>query len=366
MSTIDYTNDVFKIDVQMLLPNGPSFAPSMSFGNDPDTGIYSDTEDRIGFTTGGSHVMVIDDNQAVAIGATVADSTSILELSTTTKGFLPPRLTTTQRDAITTPAEGLLIYNTTTNALNLYTTSWGEVGGGGSGEAAFTAESAPNTTPTATGTDAIAIADGATASGANSLALGKSANAKESLGIAIGKDAITGRSAGGTTYPHGVAIGYGAESTHDRAIALGYQSNTTYGSSFSLLMHDSVTISTQKIQVQMTEITTDATQTLLTGAGESAGFPIASGLVYMFSGRVIASASGIDMAAYTITDGVIENDAGTTTMKNSPTVTVLVEDVAGWDVTVNANDTADTLEVLVTGASATIVQWFCELDILVV
>ena len=43
------------------------------------------------------------------------DASAILELKGTTKGFLPPRMTTTERDAITTPAAGLMIYNTDTN-----------------------------------------------------------------------------------------------------------------------------------------------------------------------------------------------------------------------------------------------------------
>lgn len=39
-------------------------------------------------------------------------SSSILDLESGTKGFLPPRMTTLQRNAISSPAEGLLIYNT--------------------------------------------------------------------------------------------------------------------------------------------------------------------------------------------------------------------------------------------------------------
>ena len=59
------------------------------------------------------------------------DATSILELRSTTLGFLAPRMTTTQRDAITSPATGLLIYNTTTNQLNYYSgSSWQVVTGG--------------------------------------------------------------------------------------------------------------------------------------------------------------------------------------------------------------------------------------------
>jgi hypothetical protein len=58
-------------------------------------------------------------------GSSVTDT--ILSLNTTTKAFLPPRLTTTQRDAIGTPVAGMMIYNDTTSTLNIYTTSWGEV-----------------------------------------------------------------------------------------------------------------------------------------------------------------------------------------------------------------------------------------------
>jgi trimeric autotransporter adhesin len=50
---------------------------------------------------------------AVVAGATLA-------LVSTTQGFLPPKMTSTQRDAIATPPSGLIIFNTTTNKLNVY------------------------------------------------------------------------------------------------------------------------------------------------------------------------------------------------------------------------------------------------------
>lgn len=51
---------------------------------------------------------------------TSINSSAILEIESTNKGLLLPRMTTTQRDAsIKTPAAGLLIYNTSTNALEL-------------------------------------------------------------------------------------------------------------------------------------------------------------------------------------------------------------------------------------------------------
>jgi hypothetical protein len=43
-------------------------------------------------------------------------------------------MTTTERDAIGSPATGLMIYNLTTSAFNVYDGGWNAVGGGGSGE----------------------------------------------------------------------------------------------------------------------------------------------------------------------------------------------------------------------------------------
>lgn len=56
----------------------------------------------------------------VAQATTNVDPSAALEIDSTTKGFLPPRMTTVQRNAITSPAEGLLIYNTSTQKINFY------------------------------------------------------------------------------------------------------------------------------------------------------------------------------------------------------------------------------------------------------
>ncbi|HYV93832.1 MAG TPA: tail fiber domain-containing protein [Chitinophagales bacterium] len=50
----------------------------------------------------------------VGIGTTSASGSALLDLTSTTKGMLVPRMTKTQRDAITSPATGLLIYQTNT------------------------------------------------------------------------------------------------------------------------------------------------------------------------------------------------------------------------------------------------------------
>ena len=61
----------------------------------------------------------------LGIGTSTPEASAKLELSSTTQGFLPPRLTDTQRDAVTSPATGLIIYNTTSGTINFYNgTAW--------------------------------------------------------------------------------------------------------------------------------------------------------------------------------------------------------------------------------------------------
>ena len=50
--------------------------------------------------------------QNVGIGTTTPATSAQLDVSSTTKGFLPPRMTAAQRIVISTPAEGLLVYQT--------------------------------------------------------------------------------------------------------------------------------------------------------------------------------------------------------------------------------------------------------------
>ncbi len=48
------------------------------------------------------------------------NSSAMLDVKSTDKGFLPPRMTTSERNAINSPAEGLIIYNTTTKCMDFY------------------------------------------------------------------------------------------------------------------------------------------------------------------------------------------------------------------------------------------------------
>src|SRR5262245_13530657 len=58
--------------------------------------------------------------QNIGINNPAPDASSLLDLTSTTKGFLVPRMTTTERNAIPAPAIGLLVYDTSLNRFYYY------------------------------------------------------------------------------------------------------------------------------------------------------------------------------------------------------------------------------------------------------
>lgn len=66
----------------------------------------------------------------VGIGTNSPDSNAILDISSTTKGVLFPRMTTIQRTGMTT-TEGMIVYDTDEKKLYLFTTDWEYIQSGG-------------------------------------------------------------------------------------------------------------------------------------------------------------------------------------------------------------------------------------------
>ncbi len=82
---------------------------------------YSNIE---GFSTGQSGSF----SGSVRVGSGGSNAASaILDVVSTTKGFLPPRMTTVQKNAIGSPAEGLVVMDTTLHKLCVYSGSAWEV-----------------------------------------------------------------------------------------------------------------------------------------------------------------------------------------------------------------------------------------------
>lgn len=101
------------------------------------TGVYGSSNNGVGgrFSTGtistANIVEFLKEDQVQAyithdgiaqsnrllINTTSINASAQAQIDSTTKGFLPPRMTTVQKDAILTPTPGLVVYDTTLNKL---------------------------------------------------------------------------------------------------------------------------------------------------------------------------------------------------------------------------------------------------------
>ena len=73
---------------------------------------------------GANTLMYIAGSGNIGIGTGTPDATAILHADSTTKGVLFPRMTTTQKNAISSPATGLVIFDTTLGKLCVFSTTW--------------------------------------------------------------------------------------------------------------------------------------------------------------------------------------------------------------------------------------------------
>lgn len=213
-----------------------------------------------------------------------------------------------------------------------------------------------NGLPSGSGADAVVIGtDHAAGPGSSAVGIGPDVDPSGSFAICIGIlcDA---------TLTNSIAIGALALSVDQSAIALGRESATRYASSMSIKFSD-IDNGPQRIMAVWEKTTTDATPGVMLGQGETNGFPITSGEAYYFDVVVLGKDTLLNMGVYSF-NGVIKNVAGITSFVIAPTVSVDHEDVALWDVTVAANDTNDTLDITVTGAASTTINWGVKIEML--
>jgi hypothetical protein len=75
-------------------------------------------------------LIVVSAHAQVGIGTETPNASAILDITSTNRGLLLPRMTTAQRNAIASPVAGLMIYNTTSNCLNIFNgVVWNEMCG---------------------------------------------------------------------------------------------------------------------------------------------------------------------------------------------------------------------------------------------
>jgi hypothetical protein len=77
-----------------------------------NTSNYYPTIYATNINTDSPNVRIGNNSALTAAVPTAPTASAILELSSTTKGFLPPQMTTAQKNAIATPANGLMVFDT--------------------------------------------------------------------------------------------------------------------------------------------------------------------------------------------------------------------------------------------------------------
>ena len=96
-------------------------------------GHTASTPDRMTFKIRGVQALTLYEGGAVGIGTLIPNSSALLDLSSTSKGLLLPRMTTAQRNNIVSPVQGLLVFDNNTQSFwYRNATAWKELAGGGS------------------------------------------------------------------------------------------------------------------------------------------------------------------------------------------------------------------------------------------
>jgi hypothetical protein len=301
---------------------------------------------------------------------------------------------------------------------------WAAAGGGGTALELYAENPVTPTAPSATGTNAVAIGDGAISGGidavslgnsyasgasafavgidnnggvygatsANSIAMGFRARTTGSRDVALGRYAFAsggssvaigastsatgsdslalGRSVEATGSQSG-AVGYSADATALRSFALGHSSISNiigkyaYAGGFVAALGDS-----QTGTFVSRKGTTDATPAALstdsgsTTAGADDQIILPNNSAFAFSGTIVArqqASGGTASAAWKI-EGLIrrEGTAGTTVLVNS--ATTVLDNTPAWGMALTADTTNGGLAITVTGVAATNIRWVATIN----
>ena len=138
------TDPVFNQSVASSITAGDTVAWNNHLSTDLDTDATNELQtltlrnDTVSLSLGGGEVAlpsnwektnntIVNKSDYVAIGSNVTDSSAIVNITSTNAGVLMPRMTTSQREAIASPANGLLVFDITTDSFWYYSSQWIEL-----------------------------------------------------------------------------------------------------------------------------------------------------------------------------------------------------------------------------------------------
>jgi trimeric autotransporter adhesin len=266
--------------------------------------------------------------------------------------------------------------------------------GGVSGDPNYVGED-QTASPSATGTDSLAMGPGAVASFSDSIAIGQNSTATKAAAIAIGQNtdatgansiAIGGASSDSSssdaTGARSVAIGYSslASSADVMALGVGAEANQRYSiavgryalaniksqmafsaGTFSSAGDNQWSVITARVS------TTDATVTKLNPAGDNSNLMILrANTAWSFRITLIAREAATGDAFTERFEGLIKRDgANNTTLVGTVSSSRIAEDAGAtsWSATVSADDTSEALQIQVTGEAAHTIRWVAHIHI---
>jgi hypothetical protein len=222
---------------------------------------------------------------------------------------------------------------------------------------------ASGTSATVMGSDNVASAGYTTAGGYFSTASGTYGTAFGFVATASGASSFAGGTYTTASGASSTAFGEFSTAAGYAGFGQGYYAAARLGGMQAMSGFGSWGVGgSQAIRFPMTIVTSNATPTELFGSWNQADrYTIPSGNTHFVQIRITA-ASTTNTASYA-RQVCIRNTAGTTSLVGSvQTIGTDQETDAAWDVTVQANDTNDALQILVTGAASTTIRWLALID----
>ena len=224
------TNDANKtaVDINNTGTGDPKINFQINGNSTFSIGIDNSDADKFKIGTSAlenNTAITIDASQNVGIGTASPNAAAKLDVNSTTQGFLPPRMTQTQRNAIVSPAAGLMVWCTncgTAGELQVYNgTTWTNLTGGA---ASATVPGAPTSPVGTAGNTQVSVAFTAPASNGGSAITGYTVTSSPGGFTATGASSplvVTGLT-NGTSYTFTVvatnAVGNSVASTASAAV----------------------------------------------------------------------------------------------------------------------------------------------------